>query len=100
MPWLLHDGGSASAGLRAITEDCEERLDEVLDDYYKLSHDVGFIWILTSIANYKFTGGAQSRRRAFKAANYLMGRFNLKGGCIRAWNTETGKTVDPLWKPP
>lgn len=83
--WLLYDGGG-DAGLRALAEGCEQRLDAVLDGYDKLDHDLGFMWILTGVASFKLTGSEPSRRRAFKAANYLMGRFNLKGGYIRAWN--------------
>lgn len=83
--WLLHDG-SGEESFRAIAEQCEEKLDEVLDGYYRLDHDIGFMWTLTSVANYKRNGGNESRRRAFKAANYLVGRFNLQGNYIRAWN--------------
>lgn len=72
--------------LRAVAERCEQRLDEVLDGYEKLDHDLGFMWILTSVANYKLTGNEMSRLRALKAANYLAARFNLKGRYIRAWN--------------
>jgi unsaturated chondroitin disaccharide hydrolase len=72
--------------LKMIAEHCEERLDEVLDSYVKLDHDLGFMWILTSVANYKLTGSEVSRIRALKAANYLAARFNLKGNYIRAWN--------------
>ena len=85
MLWLLHEG-SSEAKFRDIAEQCEQRLDAVLDGFDKLDHDLGFMWTLTSVANYKNNGGEASRRRALKAANYLMGRFNLKGNYIRAWN--------------
>ena len=85
MLWLLHEG-SSEAKFRDIAEQCEQRLDAVLDGFDKLDHDLGFMWTLTSVANYKINGGEASRRRALKAANYLMGRFNLKGNYIRAWN--------------
>jgi unsaturated chondroitin disaccharide hydrolase len=83
--WLLHDG-SGEEKFRAIAEQCEDRLDEVLDGFYRLDHDIGFMWTLTSIANFKRTGSEAARRRALKAANYLVGRFNLQGNYIRAWN--------------
>ncbi|MCM3626587.1 glycoside hydrolase family 88 protein [Paenibacillus glycanilyticus] len=85
--WLLHEGaGDANLPFRQIAEECELKLDEVLDGYDRLDHDIGFMWTLTSVINYKLNGGEASRRRALKAANYLMGRFNLKGNFIRAWN--------------
>ncbi|WP_433620644.1 glycoside hydrolase family 88 protein [Paenibacillus cellulositrophicus] len=83
--WLLYNG-SGDERLRGIAEECEARLDEVLDGYTRLDHDLGFMWTLTSLASYKLTGSEESKRRALKAANYLAARFNLKGRFIRAWN--------------
>ncbi|MBB3114002.1 unsaturated chondroitin disaccharide hydrolase [Paenibacillus phyllosphaerae] len=83
--WLLHEG-SGESKFRELAQSCEEKLDAVLDGYDRLDHDLGFMWILTSLMNYKLHGGEESRRRSLKAANYLMGRFNLKGSYIRAWN--------------
>ncbi|WP_405176218.1 glycoside hydrolase family 88 protein [Paenibacillus sp. FSL H8-0261] len=85
MLWQFYSE-SGDESLKMIAERCEERLDEVLDGYVKLDHDLGFMWILTSVANYKLTGSEASRIRALKAANYLAARFNLKGHYIRAWN--------------
>ncbi|MCM3781805.1 glycoside hydrolase family 88 protein [Neobacillus mesonae] len=85
MLWLLYEG-SGETSFRELADECEEKLDQVLDGYDRLDHDLGFMWTLTSIANYKLTGNVISRRRALKAANYLVGRFNLKGRYIRAWN--------------
>lgn len=85
MLWQLY-GESGDENLKAIAERCEERLDKVLDGYVKLDHDLGFMWLLTSVANYKLTGSEVSRIRGLKAANYLAARFNLKGRYIRAWN--------------
>ncbi|MNW41265.1 Unsaturated glucuronyl hydrolase [compost metagenome] len=83
--WLLY-AETKENSFRIIAEQCEQKLDAVLDGFEKLDHDLGFIWTLTSIANYKLSGNAESRRRAIKAASHLMGRFNLKGNYIRAWN--------------
>ncbi|MED4125579.1 glycoside hydrolase family 88 protein [Halalkalibacterium halodurans] len=72
--------------LKAIAEQCEVRLDTVITDYYKLDHDMGFMWTLTSVAHYKLTGDEEAKRRALLVANLLLGRFNCKGNYIRAWN--------------
>jgi unsaturated chondroitin disaccharide hydrolase len=64
---------------------CENQLDEVLENFYQLDHDMGFIWSLSAVAQYKLTGNEQSKRRGLIAASHLAGRFNLKGNFIRAW---------------
>ena len=64
----------------------EEKLDAGLQQYYGLHHDVGFMWLPTSVASYKITQNPQSRKRALHAANLLAGRYNLVGEFIRAWN--------------
>lgn len=85
MLWQFY-AESGDESLRAIAEECERRLDGVLDGYVKLDHDLGFMWLLTSVASFKLTGAEASRIRALKAANYLAARFNLQGRYIRAWN--------------
>ncbi|THF74952.1 glycoside hydrolase family 88 protein [Cohnella fermenti] len=85
MLWQLYEG-TGNERFRTLAEGCEERLDEVLHRYEKLDHDLGFMWTLTSVASFRLTGSEESRRRALQAANYLAGRFNLKGRYIRAWN--------------
>ncbi|XOJ01708.1 glycoside hydrolase family 88 protein [Paenibacillus polymyxa] len=64
----------------------EDKLDAGLQQYYGLHHDVGFMWLPTSVTNYKITQNPQSRKRALHAANLLAGRYNLVGEFIRAWN--------------
>ena len=75
--------------LRQLAEKCEEKLDSVQHNYYQLDHDMGFMWTLTSVAHYKLLGNKDSKRRALLAANLLMGRFNVNGNFIRAWNPWT-----------
>jgi unsaturated chondroitin disaccharide hydrolase len=72
--------------LRKIAEDCEAQLDALLQDYTKLSHDIGFMWTLSSLAQWQVTGNDNSHRRGMLAASHLAGRFNSKGNFIRAWN--------------
>ncbi|ULO09240.1 glycoside hydrolase family 88 protein [Paenibacillus sp. 19GGS1-52] len=83
--WLLYNE-SGDESLKVIAEECEQRLDAVLNEYVRLDHDLGFMWTLTSVASYKLLGNEASKIRALKAANFLAARFNLKGNFIRAWN--------------
>ncbi len=73
---------------RQTAESCEKQMDVALQRFDGLHHDVGFMWSLTAVADYKLTGNDQSRRRALLAAATLSSRFNLKGGYIRAWNDD------------
>jgi unsaturated chondroitin disaccharide hydrolase len=72
----------------------EKILDQALDEFYGLHHDVGFQWLHTSVANYKLTGNEESRLRAVKAAVSLASRFNINGSFIRSWNRDiTGWSI-------
>lgn len=84
--WILY-GENHEEQFRGIAEQCEERLDEVLNEFSRLDHDLGFIWTLTGVASYKLVHNEESKRRALKAANFLAARFNLRGSYIRAWNS-------------
>lgn len=94
--WLVHRDTN-NEELKRIAEACESKMDVCIDEYTKLHHDVGFMWSLTSVANYKLTGSAESKLRALKVAAWLAGRFNIRGNFIRAWNqsnweSENGNT--------
>ncbi|CAM4330728.1 glycoside hydrolase family 88 protein [Paenibacillus tarimensis] len=83
--WLIYND-TKDEELRGYAESCERQLDQVILDYYRLDHDIGFMWILTSVARYKLLSAEDSKRRALLAANLLAARFNVQGGYIRAWN--------------
>ena len=81
---------------------CARNGQKLLDGAFKnrdgLHHDVGFMWHISSGADYRLTGDSTARTRALFAADMLMGRYMLKGGFIRAWNDEnntdrTGWTI-------
>jgi len=88
MMWLMyHETGDQK--YKEIANYTEDALDACLHQFYGLHHDVGFMWLPTSVANYEVTRNLESRKRAMHAANLLAGRFNLVGGFIRAWNDDT-----------
>lgn len=64
----------------------EERLDVLLKSPETVDHDVGFLFLLSSVANYRKTGDKEARRRGLMAASTLAARYNLDGKFIRAWN--------------
>jgi unsaturated chondroitin disaccharide hydrolase len=83
--WLMYSE-TKDKKYKKIAEFSEEKLDKCFEEYYKLHHDVGFMWLLTSIANYCLTKNEDGKRRGLHAANILAGRFNPNGNFIRAWN--------------
>lgn len=66
----------------------EEKLDKALNDFFCLHHDVGFMWHLSAVADFKLTGNKVSAKRGYMAASVLASRFNPAGNFIRAWNGE------------
>lgn len=72
--------------LSETASEVEAKLDEILYDIERQDHDMGFRWLLSSVAHYKLLNRTDSKRRGLMAANLLAGRFNLKGNFIRAFD--------------
>lgn len=83
--WLVYRE-SKNDLFKDTADQIEALMDPVLLDFYPLHHDVGFMWSLCSVAQYKLLGNETSKRRAMTAASHLVGRYNAKGQFIRAWN--------------
>lgn len=73
---------------KTIAEHTELEFDRALENFEGLHHDVGFMWQLSAVADYRLTGNKTSRRRALHAATLLAGRYNDAGQFIRAWNLD------------
>ena len=69
-------------------EAVEKKLDKALYGFVGLHHDTGFMWLHSAVADYRLTGSSNSRVRGLMAANILAGRYNPKGGYLRAWNPD------------
>lgn len=85
MMWLMYKQ-TGDEDYRKIAEGCEEMLDETFLDFNGLHHDVGFMWLLSAVADYRLTGSEISKTRGLHAATLLAGRFNAQAKFIRAWN--------------
>lgn len=71
---------------RTAAEGVEERMKQLLTEFENLDHDMGFLFLPMSVANWRQTGNMDARRNGLHAANLLAGRFNPVGQYIRAWN--------------
>lgn len=83
--WLMYTG-TKDEHYKKVAESLEEKLDEPLFGFDGLHHDVGFMWLISSVANYRLTGNEKSKKRGFIAASVLASRYNPVGQFIRAWN--------------
>lgn len=92
MMWQMYHATGEEI-FRESAEKNEIQLDEALDKFTGLDHDMGFVWLHTAVANYRVTGKEQSKIRGLKAANLLAGRFNLAGEFIQAWNHQPGWSI-------
>lgn len=66
----------------------ETELDEAMTIYTGLHHDVGFMYQLSAVADYRLTGSERSKARGLHAAALLAGRYNPRGKFIRSWNRD------------
>lgn len=84
MLWQMYQA-TGDPEYRAAAVGVEERLNALLDNVDEVDHDLGFLFLLSSVANYRKTGDAAARRRGLLAASLLSARYNLDGKFIRAW---------------
>jgi len=80
----------------------EERLDQALEDYRNVDHDLGFMWLHTAVAHFRLTEDQEAQKRGLHAAALLASRFQPAGNYFRAWNTpgESVAIVDCLMNLP
>ncbi len=86
MMWLMFLQ-TGDEKFKAKAERCEKELDEAFADYNRLHHDVGFMWLLSAVADYRITKNPESRKRGLLAADILAARYNMVGEYIRAWGS-------------
>ena len=69
---------------------------KVFTHFIDTHHDLGFLYMLYSVALYKLTGGREHRETGLRAAEILYHRFNQKAGFIRAWGHANTAEQDNL----
>ena len=93
MMWLMYLG-TQNEEYKKTAIRSEEILDKALENYAGLHHDIGFMWIPTSVANYRITGDKAACNKALFLASTLFARYNIDGKFIRAWNDWSGSPFD------
>lgn len=64
------------------TKNFKERYE---NDFVLNHHDIGFLYSLSAVADYKVTGSIEARELGIKVAEKLKGRYQEKGEFIQAW---------------
>ncbi len=62
-----------------------QHLERILNTPLWLSHDLGFLFSLSAVADYKLTGNEQARTLGLRGADALRSRFNWAGNYLVAW---------------
>lgn len=62
-----------------------DSFEQRLDDKVHISHDLGFEFTLSCVANYKLTGNQRAYDLAMRASDMLVERYHEKGKYIQAW---------------
>lgn len=93
---------TAKSEYKNTAEFIEKKFDSLLQEgIEELDHDIGFLWLHTSIANYRITKNKYSKKRGIHAANMLAARFNANGNYIVAWNNnDSHMIIDSLMNLP
>lgn len=82
--WMMYDI-TKDKHYKDIAVECGNNMDNNVIMYDLLSHDVGFMYMLTCKPNYVLFKDTMSKKRLLFMADLLAGRFNIKGNFIRAW---------------
>jgi unsaturated chondroitin disaccharide hydrolase len=91
--WQMYNA-TKDESFRETAVKVENRLDNAFEVFTGLHHDVGFMWLHSSVANHRLTGCSDAYRRSLHAAGLLAGRYNPDARYIRAWNgNNVGYTI-------
>ena len=85
--WMVYEK-TGDESVKEIAIQIEDQLKDVLDDFFHIHHDVGFMYLPTAVLHHRLFSNEDSYRTGLKAASHLAGRFNLAGHFIRAWTSE------------
>lgn len=84
--WLAYQF-NGEPGLANLARARQADLNLLLSNLAAQDHDLGFIFSLNCVADWKLTGSQTARQMALRAAEALRARFRPAGGYIQAWNS-------------
>ncbi len=90
--WLAWELTGDDVHRRAAEADVSDFGHRVRNEIDLDTHDLGFLYTLSTVAAYRLTGARSARSDALLAADHLLRRFLEPAGIIQAW----GDLSDPL----
>ena len=90
--WLMYVG-TGNEMYKDVARNGAGLLEKCADDFDLLHHDVGFMWNISTGADYLITGDKKAKSRTMYMAASLASRFNMKTGCIRAWKEQERESL-------
>ena len=85
MIWLAYEM-TGQDKFRQLADKHSQSFKERLDGYVAVdTHDIGFMYTLSCVADYRLTGSKTAKATALDAADHLMRRYKEKGEFIQAW---------------
>lgn len=85
MLWLLYELTGDKAFYDSAKEHSKSFTKRLDADYQLDHHDMGFLFTLSSVADYKLTGDENAKKDGLRAAEHLMSRYQPVGKFIQAW---------------
>ncbi|GLX67786.1 glycoside hydrolase family 88 protein [Paenibacillus glycanilyticus] len=87
--WLAFEATGDAAWAEAARRSRNRFTKRLYEERETTDHDLGFLFSLSSVADYRLTGDQAARQHALDAAEALAERFNPPGNYIQAWNVWT-----------
>ena len=89
--WLVY-AATGDESVRAHAEALLPSFEQRLTKRIHLTHDLGFLFMLSARAQWQLTGDERARQLALQAAGELLKRYHRQGRYIQAW----GQIGDPV----
>ncbi|ADH97989.1 glycoside hydrolase family 88 protein [Salisediminibacterium selenitireducens] len=90
--WECYEGSGDSVFLNAAKEETKSFEKRMTDNVVLDHHDLGFLYSLSSKADWIITGDESARLLSIQAADRLLQRWRSVGGYIQAWGNKGDKT--------
>lgn len=98
MQWIAWEATGDDVFKNAALGHADDFVRRVREGHDLDTHDLGFLYSLSSITAWRFTGNEDARHAALVAADHLMKRFLEPAGIVQAWGDlsdpgQAGRTI-------